>query len=150
MEDISPEAAELLAGIEQLEREYLGRNENSSGSSRSDGKDLSKLSGKLIVDRLFGHMGHDGHVVNVIPDGFQGDCSSALLVVIGSGESPRTRVLEAIKHIASDCPDKTREVVFYVYNWNFRVWYDSVDSFAKQSVKVVLRLPGQRACLRLL
>ena len=150
MEGISPETSELLADVERIEREYLDLRERSSRSARTYRKDLIQLSGRQIADRIFGYEDQGDCVVNVIPGRYPGYCRSTLLVVIGSGESPNTRVLEAIKHIASDCPDKTREVVFYAFNWNFRVWYDSIDSFVKQSVKVLLRMPGQRVCVKLL
>ena len=68
-------------------------------------------------------------------------CKNELVVMIGSLDDPKQRVLEAIEHLAVKCPGVTKTVVFYALTWSSLVWARHRDSFTRLQVECWLKMP---------
>lgn len=73
---------------------------------------------------------------NIIPGGVPGSCRKVLVVVIGSKDSVKMRVLEAIAHLAVKCPDITKYVIFWTVKMNTSI-FKHIFLFKKLNVTVI-------------
>ncbi len=99
-------------------------------------------TGKAIVKECFPESANSW--VNVILEGYPGQCRPTLVVAIGSNESSptlRNRLLEAVEHAAVKCRGTTALVVFYAMWWDAKEWSRKRGTFQQLGVPCVLMMP---------
>ena len=103
-------------------------------------------SGKKIVARIFGEEARGGvassYRVNVIPGGHPGECLKVLFVAIGTNDSVKMRILEAVAHVSARCPG-TRAVLFYAMWWSATEWAAYRVDLNKAHVDCWVKMPFQ-------
>ncbi|MEO0301686.1 MAG: hypothetical protein ABIM98_06930 [candidate division WOR-3 bacterium] len=144
--ELDEEVREILRCLERYENTIFEDREKMDKILQKGEKIVEKLIEREEFVRIektytpsYPYSPSKGGSFNVIPSGLPGSCKRVLVVIIGSKDSVKMRILEAIEHISVKCLNITKYVIFWAVKWDTSVWNKHRYSFEKLNIKVVLK-----------